>query len=615
MIKKTIVWLAILLCGTSVSKTPEYGYVEIYDKGEISEIEFNDEVVATIKSDNGKISCYIFAYSIKNEQLSMAVKVYEEDKRRHYTIMYIINLKNKTIVKEERLAENTYKDSDFEFSITLDTNSRRATIIRYTRKGKKHEVLLPIEKSYATSATYYISKNGHIVIHDDDRLYVFSADKKKFTDLGEVSYNNIPGFINFDFEYGWYIPFNEYVIYSPEHTNKHNMTVYLYRYAEDALYATRYKKTSLIAKDTIERNIKNGNIYEQFLPLTRIKNIDSIAKYNRSQMEWEKYLAEEENEKEPELPEKSKAAEAVEGELGLLESEYALRFNVWSYGCKQCSNLEKLLVLERALRADIYYYYRSKDIKDIPYFKKGKAIKNYFTELVDSNDYSWTSLFLTKIDYELGKAISAYEMWFNREPPSCPENTKKGYICSRQKATEYLMRAIEADSPYLTDDEETNLKAEYQKRFGKPMTDLEFSTMGVYFRIRESEIHPYISVSRTATGAIARYVPSIKAQIYIEPLEVELGMEEWLDFVKVLHECQVDEWEKIYGVSEGFKGEWEFKIFFSDRDKIEYSGIKNAYPPNWERFIKIMDDMKARIKKDAVVEVIEEPQGYSKNNF
>jgi hypothetical protein len=54
--------------------------------------------------------------------------------------------------------------------------------------------------------------------------------------------------------------------------------IYIYRYAEEELYATRYQGVVEELED-IDASMRHGNIYEQFLPLTRIVNVDSVAEY------------------------------------------------------------------------------------------------------------------------------------------------------------------------------------------------------------------------------------------------------------------------------------------------------------------------------------------------
>jgi len=169
-----------------------------------------------------------------------------------------------------------------------------------------------------------------------------------------------------------------------------------------------------------------------------------------------------------------------------------------------------------------------------------------------------------------------------------------------------------------------SLETEYEKRFGIPITDFELSTTSVYFG-KESRAWSHddiLVVTRTASGALAKYLVKEQWDGVTKYLETTLTLEEWLAFLNKLYELHINEWEegyilgrKPYYDSNSKKLDyWEFIIFPSNKKMLRYEGL-NAYRPNWDKFIKIMDDMKARIKKDAVVEVIEEPQGYSKNNF
>jgi len=284
--RKTILWTTILLYGAGISEIPKDGVVSFIDfdynvykkTGEIvhskedKDVLFNDEVVATIEGDD------IFAYSIKNGQLILAVNVYRGER---HVIMYTIDIESKSIKKKERLntMKNAYKTPDLEFSIigNLDKDTS-TTVIQYTWRGKTNKVILPIEKKYAFKSENYISENGHIVSggHSGD-LYVFSMDKKKFSNLGN--------FIFFGFSYYFYIPLNEYVIYLPKR-NFGSLKIYLYNYANEILYyTTRYKKITRNTRDTIELNIKNGDIYEQFFPLTKVENKDSLLYINSKKVE------------------------------------------------------------------------------------------------------------------------------------------------------------------------------------------------------------------------------------------------------------------------------------------------------------------------------------------
>jgi len=278
---KTAIIAAILLYGIGVSEIPKDGFVSFkpsYDEdifkqtGRIKftkgmDVKLNGELITTV-DDNGQT---LFAYSLKNKQLTLAfevIKAYEEP----YTIMYTIDIENKKIKNEERLNKKyTYKDSDLELSIIGNFHDTNTAVMQYTWKGKTDKIVLSAEMK--TIYKIYISKNGYLVCRNYDglssSLYVFSMDKKKFTNIGRFTHES------FDF----YVPLNEYIIYVP-YQNFTEDKFYLYRYAEEELYATRYQKANSETKDTIISNMRKGNIYEQFFPLTRVENIDSMVNAN-----------------------------------------------------------------------------------------------------------------------------------------------------------------------------------------------------------------------------------------------------------------------------------------------------------------------------------------------
>jgi hypothetical protein len=273
MRKRIVLWIIALLCNIGISQMPKDGFVSYNNQGEI---KFNGETVITIKDYS------IFAYSLNNGQLTVAVRYNYGHKKRN-TFIYTIDLKSKNIIKEEQLVSSyTYRDSNIEFSIIEDTNDTNSAIMRYTRKGEVYDIALPITKIDAMLSMYYVSGDNYIVLCAlDGALYVFSTEKKKFTHLAERScyYKEYSDLL----PTGLCIPLKEYVIYFMNSTLT-NANVYLYNYAEGSLYATRYQYTQytrlITIKDTIESNIKNGNIYEQFLPLLMIENIDSIVTDN-----------------------------------------------------------------------------------------------------------------------------------------------------------------------------------------------------------------------------------------------------------------------------------------------------------------------------------------------
>jgi len=136
---------------------------------------------------------------------------------------------------------------------------------------------------------------------------------------------------------------------------------------------------------------------------------------------------------------------------------------------------------------------------------------------------------------------------------------------------------------------ESKIKMEYEKKFRKPISDFELSLKEISFSIHSN----YIDIYRTKTGATLRDRSL--------DVELELSLEEWLDFIRAIHKCDIEEWERKEENEEeseiSQKSEWELTVYSSDEyDSYTFSG-KDTYPPNWKKFKKIMDDMMARTRK------------------
>jgi hypothetical protein len=155
--------------------------------------------------------------------------------------------------------------------------------------------------------------------------------------------------------------------------------------------------------------------------------------------------------------------------------------------CKQCSELEYLLILEMAINTKTAY--SEKDIEKIlPFTKEGNPttesnLKKIETEYEKKFKYSipwwWICSKEEKLErlekaiktnipypdysnkdfYELGEAIAKYEMQFKRQPPKCR--------CSDKEFLEYLERAFQIDAPYLTREEEDELKIRLKDEYKK----------------------------------------------------------------------------------------------------------------------------------------------------
>jgi hypothetical protein len=155
---------------------------------------------------------------------------------------------------------------------------------------------------------------------------------------------------------------------------------------------------------------------------------------------------------------------------------------------------------------------------------------------------------------------------------------------------------------------DAKLRAEYQKRFGEPITDVELSTNGIYFLFAPNKTKNILSVlvNRTETGAILRYTET-GGILRRDVPEVELDIDEWLDFVRAMHKSGISKWERQYGgdtiryfydfysnpVSK-FDERWKIEIYYSDKAGSSLTEGYDAYPPKWDEFMRIMDRMKVK---------------------
>ncbi|MCL2208378.1 MAG: hypothetical protein FWB90_09870 [Fibromonadales bacterium] len=137
---------------------------------------------------------------------------------------------------------------------------------------------------------------------------------------------------------------------------------------------------------------------------------------------------------------------------------------------------------------------------------------------------------------------------------------------------------------------ETKLKAEYEKKFGVPISDFELSITNIKYLTRVA--YPYspilISATRTATGAIVKYGKN--------ELEIELDIGEWLDFINALHKCKIKEKKNIGSYSELSREDRELKIQFLSSEELVFAF--QIYWKDWSDVIKTMDAMVAKIIKD-----------------
>jgi hypothetical protein len=149
---------------------------------------------------------------------------------------------------------------------------------------------------------------------------------------------------------------------------------------------------------------------------------------------------------------------------------------------------------------------------------------------------------------------------------------------------------------------EARLGAEYQKRFGEPITERELSATKVRFSLKKTDTPDEIySIS------VNREIAETNVRAIYNYIQAELGIKDWLDFVRAFRENRIHEWKKNYVGKETHDGfEWVLitehlvKVHKSkplEYKVIEYEG-KNAYPPNWAGLKKAMDDIATKIKKD-----------------
>ncbi|MDR2970439.1 MAG: hypothetical protein LBU83_00715 [Bacteroidales bacterium] len=164
---------------------------------------------------------------------------------------------------------------------------------------------------------------------------------------------------------------------------------------------------------------------------------------------------------------------------------------------------------------------------------------------------------------------------------------------------------------------ENAIKLEYEKMFGKPITDFELSIKRVSFHLGTGpgSVPPNrIIVTMTPNGVFAEYFQyeeivtratdgTLDYRLQHEKYEATLDLGEWLNFINKLY-CYINKWDR----SEGAYREWHcfdcpvwvLNIFFSDKEELNFSGNIRR-PPNWEKIVKIMNDMEIKIKNTVVV--------------
>ena len=170
-------------------------------------------------------------------------------------------------------------------------------------------------------------------------------------------------------------------------------------------------------------------------------------------------------------------------------------------------------------------------------------------------------------------------------------------ICDSSCENEKIKQA-EKKAKDLEAELEAKLRIEYEKRFRTPITDFELSTKSVeyrYLQMSSTDDYPEISITRTATGAIIKYKNGV--------LELELGIDEWLDFVRTLHKCIKG--KKKYNKNgayfnyDYYQRNWrELKILSSSSEKLQFEFSQEYHYSDWANFLKVIEAMILRVKKE-----------------
>lgn len=330
-------------------------------------------------------------------------------------------------------------------------------------------------------------------------------------------------------------------------------------------------------------------------------------------------------------------AEIIVQELKSAAAIYEILFKRSVLVCEKCTELELLLILERANSWQWLGIYDERNIVpyvDVPYITKNRLLENelagagseYEKKFGKKLPWWWICQDKEKlerikrafetntpypeysgsrgeIDYRLGKAIAEYEMWFKRPPPE-----------QNRLDEEWLVRlksAVRTESPLLTTGEEATLKTEYFKKVKKPITDFESSIVKVSLaRMVSEKSNPQMSVVRTAAGATAIYQPFAGYQdiTSINPgsIEMKLDFGEWLNFANTVHKY-VD--YRVEPNCKEPKGEfgpddyWVLRLFFANTDTIVsrvITSVDECSPIDWKSIIKFMKGMGTKTKNKGV---------------
>jgi hypothetical protein len=243
------------------------------------------------------------------------------------------------------------------------------------------------------------------------------------------------------------------------------------------------------------------------------------------------------------------------------------------------------------------------------FFKmKGSIFKmDWFTDSLIITDNSKDKCaygfceYYSVLHFEKGMLVKEERIGYKEYIKPIPEEFLYSYWDRElDKFEHYLETEKETESEFLA-----NLKMEYEKKFGEPISDFELTIQEIDFWNKYK-----LRITRTLYGAQARYVGEDSE----EQIEVRLSIEEWLDFIRALYTCCFDKWEKnpvphhyydriegVLWVSFSSKGKpyTDYYRWFIEDYPYNRIRVKNKLP-NLDEFEKAMKDMIAKIESLAI---------------
>ncbi|MCL2261534.1 MAG: hypothetical protein FWC15_09310 [Fibromonadales bacterium] len=169
-----------------------------------------------------------------------------------------------------------------------------------------------------------------------------------------------------------------------------------------------------------------------------------------------------------------------------------------------------------------------------------------------------------------------------------------------------FIKLIDGIKKRASQDLERKLKAEYEKRFKKPITEQELSTDAVIFYVYILDnSFSRVAITRTPSGATFYHYNAYPNE------GIKLSTADWLDFINGLYGSSFMSWDKEFGKrAKPRERVYSFHLYVHDYisnniNSIFYGNNDNEQPPNWDKFINVMNDVRARAKKDKITKDIE----------